>query len=232
RAESGKMGVLEEGTHRIVDVRRCLVHHPLINEVAAAVKATARRERIAPYAERTHRGLLRYVQVVVERSSGGAQVVLVANSDDPGPLDPTAGALRSALRPRLHRPWGDGNTARPHRILGPRWHRWHGPGTVCEELGGARIFFPPGAFGQANLPLFERIVAQVSSWVPDGARVVEFHAGCGAIGLGLAPRIAHITFNHAIPAALDGLALGLAALPTGVRAPTTVLPGPAAAFAP
>jgi len=231
RAASPKMGVFQEGTHRIVDVPRCLVHHPLINEVAAAVKDTARRQRIAPYVERIHGGLLRYVQVVVERSSGGAQVVLVANSDDPGPLDPAAGALRGALGPRLHSLWWNGNTARANTILGPRWHRWHGPDTVCEELGGARIFFPPGAFGQANLPLFERIVAQVSSWVPDGARVVEFHAGCGAIGLGLAPRIAHIVFNEAVPDALDGLALGLTALPTSVRARTTVLAGPAADFA-
>ncbi len=225
------MGVFQEGTHRIVDVPRCLVHHPLVNDVAAALKDAVRQAGVAPYAERVHRGLLRYVQVVVERSSGSAQVVLVANSDDPEVLDPLAGAIRTTLGPRLHSLWWNGNTARTNAILGPRWHHWSGPEAVCEDLGGARVFFPPGAFGQANLPLFERIVAQVASWVPDGARVVEFHAGCGAIGLGLAPRIAHIAFNEAVPAALDGLALGLAALPTAIRARTSMLPGPAADFA-
>ena len=88
------------------------------------------------------------------------------------------------------------------------------------------MFFPPGAFGQANLPLFERR-GPGAGWVPDGARVLEFHAGCGAIGLGLLPR-SRIAFNEVAPAALEGLALGLAARPADERARTTVLPGPAA----
>src|SRR5262245_43644208 len=230
RSASPKLGVFQEGSHRIVDVPRCLVHHPLVNEVAAAVKEAVRAVRVAPYAERAHRGALRYVQVVVERRSESAQVVLVANADDPAGLDPLAGALEGALGPRLHSLWWNGNPARTNTILGPRWHRWHGPAAVCEELGGAQIFFPPGAFGQSNLALFERLVAQVSSWVPDGARVVEFHAGCGSIGLGLLPRVASIAFNEVVPAALDGLALGLAARPPVERARATVLAGPAADF--
>lgn len=230
RPASPKLGVFQEGSHRIVDVPRCLVHHPLINEVAAAVKQAVRDSGVAPYAERAHRGELRYVQVVVERSSASAQVVLVGNSDDPAALQPLAGALESALGRRLHSLWWNGNPARTNTILGPRWHRWSGPTAVCEELGGARIFFPPGAFGQANLDLFERLVARVASWVPDGARVVEFHAGCGAIGLGLLPRIASIAFNEVVPDALDGLALGLAALSPSERARATVLPGAAAEF--
>src|SRR5262249_40920719 len=60
----------------------------------------------------------------------------------------------------------------------------------------------------------------------------ECRAGGGGIGRGLAPRTPHTPFNEATPAALEGLALGLAALPTGVRARTTVLAGPAADFAP
>ena len=81
RSASPKLGVFQEGSHRIVDVPRCLVHHPLINEVAAAVKQAVRDSGVAPYAERVHRGELRYVQVAVERSSASAQVVLVGNSD-------------------------------------------------------------------------------------------------------------------------------------------------------
>jgi tRNA/tmRNA/rRNA uracil-C5-methylase (TrmA/RlmC/RlmD family) len=230
RSASPKLGVFQEGSHRIVDVPRCLVHHPLINQVAAAVKQAVRVSRVAPYAEHAHRGELRYVQVVVERSSTSAQVVLVGNSDDPAPLQPLASALESTLGRRLHSLWWNGNPARTNTILGPRWHRWSGPAAVCEDLGGARIFFPPGAFGQANLDLFERLVARVASWVPDGARVVEFHAGCGAIALGLLPRVASIAFNEVVPDAIEGLALGLAALSPSERARATVLPGAAAAF--
>jgi len=228
RAPSPKIGIFQEGSHRIVDMPRCLVHHPLVNEVAAATRAAVRRTGVAPYGDRAHRGVLRYLQVVVERRSGTAQVVLVANDDRPEALKPLAGEITRDLGSRLHSLWWNGNPARTNAILGPSWHRWAGPAAVREVLGGAEVFFPPGAFGQSNLPLFEDIVAQVARRVPDGARVAEFHAGCGAIGLGLLPRVARIAFNEVAPAALDGLAMGLAARPDAERARAAVLPGPAA----
>jgi tRNA/tmRNA/rRNA uracil-C5-methylase (TrmA/RlmC/RlmD family) len=36
RAASPKIGIFQEGSHRVVDIPRCLVHHPLVNEVAAS----------------------------------------------------------------------------------------------------------------------------------------------------------------------------------------------------
>ena len=228
RAASPKIGLFQEGSHRIVDIPSCPVHHPLVNEVAAAVKEAVRRTGVAPYAEASHRGLLRYVQVVVERPSASAQVVLVANDESPDGLDPLARALRDRLGARLHSLWWNGNPARTNTILGPHWSHRDGPPAVCETLNGAPVFFPPGAFGQSNLPLFERLAARAAGWVPDGAHVVEFHAGCGAIGLGLLPRVARITFNEAAPASLAGLAMGLAAQPAADRARVAVLPGPAA----
>src|SRR5258706_16246752 len=67
RATSPKVGIFQEGSHRIVDVPSCLVHHPLVNRVAAAVKSAGRRTGARPYADVTHAGVLRAVQVVVER---------------------------------------------------------------------------------------------------------------------------------------------------------------------
>jgi 23S rRNA (uracil1939-C5)-methyltransferase len=228
RAASPKVGIFQEGSHRIVDIPHCLVHHPLVNRVAAAVKAAVRATGVAPYVERAHRGVLRAVQVVVERASQRAQVVLVANADAPRALDPLAARLAADLGDSLHSLWWNGNPARTNVILGPHWHRFAGPEAVAETIGGARVFFPPGAFGQTNLDLADRLVAEVAAWVPDGASVVEYHAGCGAIGLGLLPRVARIAFNEVAPDALAGLALGIAAHPPAVRARAALLPGAAA----
>jgi 23S rRNA (uracil1939-C5)-methyltransferase len=96
---------------------------------------------------------------------------------------------------------------------------------VGETIGGARVFYPPGAFGQANLPLADRLAALVHGWVPDDARVLELHAGVGAIGLGTVRRARHVTFNEVSPAGRAGLALGLDALGAELRGRTTVLPG-------
>jgi len=228
RATSPKVGIFQEESHRITDVPRCVVHHPLVNEVAAALKTAVRRTGVTLYGDRSHRGLLRYLQVVVERRTTTAQVVLVANDETPDALAPTAEALAAALGPRLHSLWWNGNTDPSNAILGSDWHRWSGPETTCETIGGARVFYPPGAFGQANLPLADRIVALVHGWVPADARVLEFHAGVGAIGLGLVARGSTLTFNEVSRFSLVGLNLGLDALGPETRARTTVLRGPAA----
>jgi len=227
RATSPKIGLFQEGSHRIVDIPRCPIHHPLVNDVAAEVRRAIRVTRTPPYADHTHRGLVRYVQIVVERSSGRAQVVVVGNGDDPVALQPLLTALADALDDRLHSLWWNGQPARTNAILGPHWSKVRGADAVRESLGGADVFFPPGAFGQANLDLAERMVAEVAAWVPDGTRVLEFHAGCGAIGLGLARRVAHVAMNEVSPAGLGGLALGCAALPPDTRARATVLSGEA-----
>src|SRR5262245_55812656 len=127
RAASPKVGIFQEGSHRIVDIPRCLVHHPLVNEVAAAVKTAVRRTGTPPYADRAHRGLLRAVQVVVERQSSRAQLVLVANDDAPGSLASLATEIARSLGERLHSVWWNGNPARTNVILGPLWHRGSGP---------------------------------------------------------------------------------------------------------
>src|SRR6185369_13575764 len=165
RAASPKIGIFQEETHRIADVPRCVIHHPLVNAAAAAVKRAVRSTGVPLYGDTSHRGLLRYLQVVVERTTTTAQVVLVGNDETPNALEETATIVGAELGDRLHSLWWNGNTTATNAILGPRWHRWSGPETTCETIGGARIFYPPGAFGQANLPLADRMVGLVHEWV-------------------------------------------------------------------
>jgi tRNA/tmRNA/rRNA uracil-C5-methylase (TrmA/RlmC/RlmD family) len=100
---------------------------------------------------------------------------------------------------------------------------------VRESIGGADVFFPPGAFGQSHLELADRLVAAVHDLVPDGARVAEFYCGVGPIGLGLLARTAQVAFVESAPGALRGLDLGLAARPAAERARAMVVAGEAGA---
>jgi tRNA/tmRNA/rRNA uracil-C5-methylase (TrmA/RlmC/RlmD family) len=213
RAASPKIGIFQAGSHRIVDIPDCRVHHPLINRVAAALKRAVRETGVSPYAERPHRGVLRYVQIAVERRSLRAQVVLVGNGTSPEPLAATSDALAAELGASLHSLWWNGNPDRGNHILGYRWHRFRGDEVLRERIGGADVFFPPGAFGQSNLELADALVERVAGWIPDGARVAEYHAGCGALGLGLLRRSASVTFNEVSKHGRRGLELGVAARP-------------------
>ena len=145
-------------------------------------------------------------------------MVLVGSASDSEPLRPLADVLRKALGPALHSLHWNGNPERTNVILGPHWQRLFGPEATRETIGGAGVFFPPGAFGQANLDAADRIVARIHSWVSSGQRIVELYAGCGPIGLGLLARSAGVTFVESAPASVRGLALGLAERPEAERA--------------
>ena len=139
-----------------------------------------------------------------------------------------AEALRKELGDALHSLFWNGNPERTNVILGPLWERLVGPEAVRERIGGADVFFPPGAFGQANLALADRIVERIHAWIPDGARVVELYAGCGPIGLGLLARSRSLAFVESGEAAVRGLRMGLSERPAEERARALVLSGEAA----
>ena len=232
RASSAKLGIFQERSHRIVDIPQCRVHHPAINRVAAAVKRGVRETGTEPYAERPHRGLLRAVQIAIERASQTAQVVLVGNASDAAPLEPLARALEQLLAGDLHSLWWNGNPERTNVILGPHWQRFAGPEAVRERIGGVDVYFPPAAFGQNHLELADRLVLQAHAWIPEGSRVLELYAGCGPIGLGLLSRCREVVFNEVSPGGLEGLAQGLAARPEAERARARVIPGETSAAIP
>jgi 23S rRNA (uracil1939-C5)-methyltransferase len=231
RAGSPKIGIFEEGSHRVVHIPNCVVHHPLINQVAGVVRRALVAERVPPYSDQAHAGLARYLQVVVERSSQSAQVVLVTNSDDAAPLRAAFEHMKRELSGSLHSLWQSPQRERSNTILGESFACISGPPAVRETFAGATVHYPPGAFGQNNLELFASLVEHVHGLVPDGKRVVEFYAGVGAIGLGLAQRSERVTFNELGAHSVAGLELGIAGLPPEQRARTAVAPGSAATHA-
>ena len=227
RLGSPKIGLFELGTHRVVHVPNCRVHHPLINRVGAIVRRALAEARVTSYSDAAHLGLARYLQVVVERSSQSAQVVLVANSPTPGPLAPCLDLIRERLGAELHSLWLNVHCERSNAVLGREFHRWCGPPSVVERFGGPKVHYPPGAFGQSNLEIAQIIIEHLRAQIPQGARVAEFYAGTGAIGLSLLARADALSMNEAGAPALAGLELGLAELDAADRAKVTVVKGPA-----
>jgi 23S rRNA (uracil1939-C5)-methyltransferase len=227
RKGSAKIGIFAEGTHRVVDIPRCEIHHPLINSVAAALAASMRELGTSCYSDVSHGGLVRALQVVVQRSTQTAQVVLICNTSESSSAASLLDRLARRLGSQLHSLWWNGNPERTNVILGPHLEHVSGPESVVELLGGARVHFPPAAFGQNNLDLFEQMLADIHVLVPPERELVELYSGSGAIGLGLVARSRSVLFNEIGAASLAGLRQGLAELPYEQRARTRVLPGPA-----
>ena len=229
RVGSPKLGLFESGTHRVVHIPHCSVQHPLINRVSAIVRRALVDARVTSYSDKAHQGVARYLQVVVERSSQSAQVVIVANSTTPGPLVECFELIRERLGADLHSLWFNANGETSNTILGADFRLWCGPPTVVERFGGGAVHYPPGAFGQSNLDIAQNIIEHIRVQIPDGARVTEFYAGVGAIGLSMVDRVGEIIMNEVSPQSLQGLEFGIAQLDSADRAKIIVVPGPAGA---
>jgi 23S rRNA (uracil1939-C5)-methyltransferase len=185
------VGLFRAGSHDLLEVPGCRVHHPAINAAAEALRRAAEAEAIEPYDEATFRGALRYVLLHVERGTGATQLTLVWNAGDRTVADGSgltrlAGRLLQDRSVRLKSVWANLNTGRGNGIVDFRATRWfHLAGDPClsETVGAATFPFPPTIFRQANLDAFERIIDRVVEWVPRGARVCELYAGVGIVGL-------------------------------------------------
>jgi 23S rRNA (uracil1939-C5)-methyltransferase len=229
RQNSPKIGLFEIDSHRVVHIPNCRVHHPLINRVAGVVRRALVEARVTSYSDKAHLGVARYLQVVIERRSQTAQVVLVGNCETVEPLAECMKLICDRLGEQLHSLWFNANTGRGNTILGSQWQLVHGRESVIESFGGPDVHYPPGAFGQSNLDIAEQIIAHVRSHIPVGARVMEFYAGVGAIGLSVLDRVTEIGMNEVSPQSLHGLELGLAGLSVEQRAKISVIPGAAGA---
>ncbi|MFT4571867.1 MAG: 23S rRNA (uracil1939-C5)-methyltransferase, partial [Candidatus Binatia bacterium] len=205
RSASPKIGIFQEGSHRIADIPRCPIHHPTINTVGTALRAAIRETKVRPYADAPHVGDLRYVQIVIERGSGRALLTLVGNHETPERLTPLCTSLKKRLGDELLGVWWNGNPARGNTILGPHWEHLWGAREIVEKIGGAPVCFPPWAFGQSNLDLADELVAYVHALTERAQVVAEFHAGVGAIGLGILARGARVRANEISTEALDSM---------------------------
>jgi tRNA/tmRNA/rRNA uracil-C5-methylase (TrmA/RlmC/RlmD family) len=225
RLGAPRVGLFEADSHRVVHVPNCVVQHPLINRVAGVVRRALVDANVPSYSDEAHAGLARYLQVVVERDSQCAQVVLVANAPTPEPLRACLDLVRERLGADLHSLWFNAQDEPVNRILGPEFVHWCGPEAVVERFGGPAVHYPPGAFGQSNLEIAARIVEHVRELVPEGATVAEFYGGVGAIGLSLLPRVRALRINEIGAASLRGLQLGIDALDAPERAKVQVVAG-------
>lgn len=161
-SDGPRIGLFARGSHEVVSVPRCVVHHPAINAAAAAVQSELDAGGLSAFDEATHAGALRYLQLSVERSSATVQLTLVCNAVQPTrALRRFAGRLWAAHGPErrpgalLHSIWLNCNPTRTNNILAytdGAWVRMEGEESVIETLpsSGATVRSPPIVFRHAR----------------------------------------------------------------------------------
>ena len=187
-------GLYERGTHRVMPIPNCKVHHPSINAaVEILTKASANAGTVA-YNEDTGEGDLRYVQLQVERITQKICITLVWNAPSIKECQPSLARLTKEIKrlePNLwHSIWCNCNNNMGNVIFArgdDRWHRISGSEFLREPIPGSwgdgKLHFSPKAFRQGNMDGFDIISQYVARSIPPGAKVCELYAGIGILGL-------------------------------------------------
>jgi len=180
------LGVYRPGTHTVVDIGECPVHHPHITRVLAGVRAALAQAQAPAYDERDGSGWLRYVVVRVSEWKHAAQIILVVRDRQ--------WRGERALCERLRRLRGVAgvvlnlNRSRGNVIFGEQFHASPRELSLLERIGGLKLSSRAGAFLQANIGTARRVyecAARLAAMQPEEV-AVDLYAGVGAISFHLA----------------------------------------------
>jgi len=203
RARRGLLlGIYRPGSHQVVDIRQCPVHHPLIPQVLEAVARVVEHHQLPTYDERTQTGTLRYVVVRVSTWAKTAQVILVTRD----PVLPHArDIVRALLRVRGVRSIVHNINAAPGNvILGPTYVPLTRETALTERVDFLKLETHAGAFLQANIPVARKLYRQALEWAAPAPhhRCVDLYCGAGALTFYLATAAQHVAGIEESPVAI------------------------------
>lgn len=180
------LGIYRPGTHQVVDIRQCPVHHPLITQTLERMAPILADSGLSIYDERDHSGSLRYVVVRVAAWSKTVQIILVTTDA----VLPHARTLVRALGrlPSVASIVHNINPTVGNVIFGSRFIPLTKETALIERVGGLKLKTHAGAFLQANIPMARRIYEYACSeaQLTEKTRALDLYCGAGALTFHLA----------------------------------------------
>lgn len=201
-ADLPQIGLFKKGSHEVVSIPTCPLHHPAINAAYDKVRTVMIAQKIEPYLEEKETGILRYLQFVVDRKTRLIQLTIVVNRSGRDPL------LDSFVKQLyriggFHSIWINFQPAQTNRIFGNEWVLMEGEPYLWERVGGVDCAFHPACFGQAHLSMYEEVLKRIREWTQPQKRIIELYAGIGTIGLNLAATAEKVTVVEINPYAAE-----------------------------
>lgn len=177
-------GIYQEGTHRIVPARRCLIEDEKAGEIIETIRKMLKSFKIRTYDEDTGYGLLRHVLVRRGFATNQTMVVLVTAS----PVFPSKNNFVKALRsahPEITTILQNVNGRNTSMVLGQKEHVLYGPGWMEDVLCGLTFRISSQSFYQVNPVQTERLYQKALdlAGLTGAETVLDAYCGIGTISL-------------------------------------------------
>ncbi len=182
-----QVGMYRRGSHDVVDIADCPLHHPLINRVAAVVREELDRRNISAYDANHRRGLLRYLLVRVSPSLDKAMVTFVTTERNYREVTHLAKWLQRKV-PEVISVHQNVNASSGNVIYGRETFKVLGTPDLIDQVGDVRLRLGPTSFLQVHHAQASRIYRLVRDWcgLQSGESALDLYCGVGGISLHLA----------------------------------------------
>jgi 23S rRNA (uracil1939-C5)-methyltransferase len=181
------LGLYRRGTHEVVDIGDCPLHHPLINRIAAAVRQEVERQGAYVFDPVKRRGLLRYLAVRVSPELGKAMVTFVTAERNFTEVTHLGKWLQKKV-PEVVSVQQNVNPSEGNVIFGRETMRLLGVHDLIDRVGEVHLRLAPNSFFQVNHDQAARIYELVRGWAGllPAEIALDLYCGIGGIALNLA----------------------------------------------
>ncbi len=198
-----KIGLYRRGSHQIVGIEDCPLHHPLINRIVKVVADEIAKLKIPVYNPNHQRGLLRYLLIRVSPQSGKAIVTFVSRERDLRFL-PKLGKWLQRKIPEVIAIHQNVNASIGNVIIGNETIKLHGAPDLFDQVGDIRLRIGPTSFFQVHHQQAARIYRMIRDWAGLNKQqtAVDLYCGVGGISLHLAQDARQVVGIEVVDAAV------------------------------
>ncbi|CDZ79862.1 23S rRNA (uracil-C(5))-methyltransferase RlmCD [Candidatus Rubidus massiliensis] len=177
------IGLYEPGTHKVINIDNCAAHDPLINSAIKLFKAWVSEEGLQAYDEDKRTGLIKYIQLEVERMTQTVRLTIVLHADQIDESFKTKIIRLYEKESIWHSIWINCNLTITNTIFGKKWELICGKKFLWENYDNLKVAFLPSNFMQANAEMYACLLEDIYNQLTQKTNVEEFYAGVGTIGL-------------------------------------------------
>lgn len=189
-------------THAIIEHEDCLLGVELNRTILDKIKAFMKENRIEPYDEESHSGLIRHALIRVGFQTGEVMVCLVVN----GKKLPRAEQLVERLLeiPQMTSISFSVNQERTNVIMGKEIVNLYGPGYITDNIGNVKYRISPLSFYQVNPVQTEKLYKTALKYagLTGDETVWDLYCGIGTISLFLAQKAKKVCGVEIVPEAI------------------------------
>ncbi len=197
-------GFFASHSHRIIPSENCALQPDFYTNITKTVENWMIENKIEPYDEETHRGILRHLFIRDGRVSGEVMVCLVANTGKLPHADKLVKALL-ATNPKIASIILNVNKKPGNEILGLECITLYGKDHITDTLCGLSFDISPLSLYQVNHDGAEILYKTAADFadLSENDILLDLYCGVGTNGLSMASKAKKLIGVEVIPAAVE-----------------------------